>query len=240
MSISAKPSELAPIISIREKRFDTLRDAEVETQIDGNNCVVQNISDTGLAFSSEAKYEVNQAAKFVMKMSNSQILELSGRIIWSRVEGSTCLYGFHFNNQYLPEGFLAAFEHISFFKKEVSVDLAQFELINPEFKTLSYEIKNYLSVVKTKLDKLEEQLMVQSEARKNSYWEVISSNFENDFVTQLKVYSRKLDDLFSPIMDKELRKAHVNFFRREVASFYTENPFIGRALRKPQDRKSVV
>jgi extracellular factor (EF) 3-hydroxypalmitic acid methyl ester biosynthesis protein len=234
MSGANKSIEVTPIVSVREKRFEILKNANLITQIDGVSCQVQNISDTGLAFFSELKYETNQSAVFVLKLSDSQVLELKGHIIWSRQEGEMALYGFHFNNQYIPEGFLAAFEHISFFKREIQNELRNYEIINPEFKALSFEIKNYLSLIKTKLDNLENQLMVQSQARKNSYREVISSNFENEFVDRLKSYSRKLDKIFSPIADKELRKIHVNFFQKEVASFYIGNPFIGRALKKPQ------
>ncbi len=234
MSATAKSAHLAPIIGLREKRFETLKNFEVETKIDGTACRVQNISDTGLAFVSDRKFETNQTAKFHMKLANEHSLELSGRIIWSREEDNLNVCGFHFNNQYLPEGFLAAFEHISLFKNEIQAELNHFQKVQPEIKNLTYEIKNFLSVVKTKLDTLEEQIMIQSEAKKNSYWEVISSNFEGEFVTQLKKYSKQLDTLFMPITDKELRKIHVNFFRKEVASFYTSNPFIGRALRKPQ------
>lgn len=234
MSTAEKSSRIAPIVGIREKRFVGLKNINVDTRIDGAHCTVQNISDTGLAFSSEMKYETNQSASFALKIADSQCLELKGRIIWSRTEGNMALYGFHFNNQYIPEGFLAAFEHITFFQKEIQREIAQFDSIKPEFKTLAFEIKNYLSLIKTKLDTLENQLMVQSQAQKNSYWEVISSNFEKEFVDRLKLYSRNLDEIFSPIAEKELRKLHVSFFQKEVASFYTGNPFIGRALKKPQ------
>ncbi len=168
MSATAKSAHLTPIVGLREKRFETLKNFEVETKIDGTVCRVQNISDTGLAFVSDRKFETNQTAKFHMKLANEHSLELSGRIIWSREEDNVNVCGFHFNNQYLPEGFLAAFEHISLFKNEIYAELGQFHKVQPEIKNLTYEIKNFLSVVKAKLDVLEEQIMIQSEAKKNS------------------------------------------------------------------------
>lgn len=92
----------------------------------------------------------------------------------------------------------------------------------------------YLETVKSKLDALEQKINVSSASVKNSYKEVIKATFEKQFVDQVKLYSKKLDQLFTSFSDKDVKYKHKMFFRNQVGPYYTNNPFIGRALVKPR------
>lgn len=234
MSINNNSPKTTNIVSVREKRFDTEPYKQISVQIGQIPAALQNISDSGVAVFSENKFEPHQEQVMKISITNDYTLELKGKVVWQRPESNGFLSGFHFNNQYLAEGFLEAFSHLIEIKNGVSVELENYKNLNSEFKNLTFEIKTYLSSTKLKLDALESKIQVMSTAVKNSYKEVLKATFEKSFVDQVKNYSKKLDQLFTAFPDKETKHLHKLFFREQVGPYYTNNPFIGRALVKPR------
>lgn len=219
---------------VRDKRYSTSIAPTVSLAIEGQSCKVQNISDSGASFWSMHEFPDNLECSFDFKISDHLPVKLSGRIIWKRPMDDGFLYGFHFNNKYLPEGFLEAIDRIELLSEKLKTEGEHFELIDVNFKLLTYEIKFYLETTKQALDALEVEIQILSEGVRNSYREVIKSQIEPKFVHTVKEFSKRLDALFSKIQDRKLRKAYISFFRKEVGDYYTQNPFIGRALRKPR------
>ena len=219
---------------VREKRLEHPSAWSVQISFEGVPVEVRNISDTGMAFVCSRKFDPSAEGMLLMQLSDNRKIEMRGRIIWSRPEGENTIYGMHFNNHYLPEGLLEALDQVTAIKETLLQNTASFKSLDTEFKRLTFEIGMFLRDAKRELDKLEDTITVSSEGIRNSYREVVSSNFEPAFVTQLKEYSRQIDAIFSKIHDKKLRKLHAEFFRGQVGQYYTQNPFIGRALRKPR------
>lgn len=220
--------------TVREARFETTNYKQLQLSLNGKPGVLRNISDTGVAFTSDAKYEVNEEGVIEIQVASKYQLKLQGRIIWGRPEDQSFIYGFHFNHQYLPEGFLEAFDQTAAIREELQSEQVSYKTLDPEIVRLTYEIKSFLESAKLKLDALENRILVTGFATKNSYAEVIKSTFEPYFVGKLHTYSKDLDRLFSKVTEKSTRQKHVHFFRSQVGSYYTNNPFIGRALRKPR------
>ncbi|MBL7670631.1 MAG: PilZ domain-containing protein [Bdellovibrionaceae bacterium] len=225
---------LSPVHGVREKRYTSSSTSNIKVRVDGSLCQVKNISDTGAAFWSEIDLPESKESVFALAISDNAPLNLKGRIIWKRAEEGGFLYGFHFNHVYLPEGFLEAIDKVDLIKEGLQQGLSLYIQVGSDFRILTYEIKYFLGTTKTALDGLESEILSESESTRNSYKEVILAKMEPDFVSRLKDYSRKLDQLFSQVTDRDLRKQYIAFFRAEVGSYYTQNPFIGRALRKPR------
>jgi len=221
-------------LTVREKRFDSEIYKQINVKIGDITAALQNISDTGVALFSEVKFDANEEKTMSISMTEDYTLQLKGRVIWQRPEGQGYMCGFHFNNQYLTEGFLEAFAHVIDIKNAVNTEVETYLGLNHDFRNLTYEIKMYLESVKSKLDQLEQKINVSSASVKNSYKEVIKATFEKPFVDQVKLYSKKLDQLFTSFKDKEVKHRHKMFFREQVGPYYTNNPFIGRALVKPR------
>jgi extracellular factor (EF) 3-hydroxypalmitic acid methyl ester biosynthesis protein len=219
---------------VREKRLDRPGMWSVQISFDGIPVEVRNISDTGMAFVCTRNFDISKEGILLMQLSDNRKIEMRGRIIWNRTEGDRTIYGMHFNNHYLPEGILEALDQVTAIREELSQSTAAFNNLDPEFKRLTFEIGIFLGNTKRELGKLEDTITVYSEGIRNSYREVVSSTLEPAFVSQLKDYSRKIDAIFSKVHDKKLRKIHAEFFRSQLGDYYTQNPFIGRALRKPR------
>lgn len=225
---------LSPLHSVREKRYASPSASNIKVMVDGTSCQIRNISDTGAAFWSEINLPEARESVFLLTISDNAPLNLKGRVIWKRVEEGGFLYGFHFNHVYLPEGFLDAIDKVDLIKENLQKGFEQYRQVGVDFRILTFEIKHFLGTTKTALDGLESEILSESESTRNSYKEVIMAKMEPEFVSNLKTYSKQLDQLFSQIKDKDLRKQYISFFRGEVGSYYTQNPFIGRALRKPR------
>lgn len=219
--------------SVKEKRFNSLATSNIRLSLQGNACRIHNISDSGAAFWCEQDFPEQFETILCLSLSEDSPLELNGRVLWKRKEDKGFLYGFHFNNQYLPEGFLEAIDKLDLVKEKLNQDLKSYGLVSDDFKILTFEIKNFLGSIKLTLDQLESEIRVCSEGTRNSYKEVLKAKLEPDFVSTLKKFSRRLDLIFSQVTEKDLRKNYIHFFRNEVGAYYTQNPFIGRALRKP-------
>ncbi|MBN8537055.1 MAG: PilZ domain-containing protein [Deltaproteobacteria bacterium] len=219
--------------NVKEKRFNSLATSNIRLTVQNSDCRIHNISDSGAAFWCKQDFHEQLETVFSLSLSEESPLELKGRILWKRKEDQGFLYGFHFNSQYLPEGFLEAIDKLDFVKEKLNQDLKSYDLVSNDFKILTFEIKNFLGSIKQTLDQLESEIRVCSEGTRNSYKEVLKAKLEPDFVSTLKKFSKRLDLIFSQVTEKELRKNYIHFFRNEVGAYYTQNPFIGRALRKP-------
>lgn len=220
--------------SIREKRIQPHKSILLKVFVNNIPVEIENISDSGMAFASESTFIQNENSELRIEFSGDQHLLLKGKVVWTRQINGRSLNGFQFSQEYLPEGFLEALDRTQLIKINIQDNLKIFTSLDNDFKNLTFEIKNYLEITKDSLDRLEEEILVYSENVRNSYREVIKSNFESDFVGMLKDYSKKLDGIFSKMENSEIRKYHTDFFRSQVGKYYTNNPFIGRALRKPR------
>ncbi len=234
--ISDNSLSLGSIIAqrVREKRLEPPGRWSVQMTFDGAPVEVRNISDTGMAFMSERPFDKNSEGTLLIQLSDNRKIEMRGKIVWNRAEGEATIYGMHFNNHYLPEGLLEALDQVTAVKEVITQSASAFNSLDSDFKKLTFEIGNYLKSTKRELDKLEDTITVYSEGIRNSYREVVSTNIEPMFVSQLKDYSKQIDSIFSKIKDPKSRKLHAEFFRSELGDYYTKNPFIGRALRKPR------
>lgn len=235
-TVEKNASNLDSIVAqrVREKRLERPESWSVRIAFEKAPVEVRNISDTGMAFVCSRKFEATQEGTLELQLSDQRRIEMRGRIVWSRPEGDSTMYGLNFNNHYLPEGLLEALDRVSLLKKNLDQNAATFATLDPEFKRLTFEISVLMANTKRQLDELEDEITIYSEGIRNSYREVVCSNLEPAFVAQLKDYSRKIDTVFSKIEDKGVRLSHAEFFRSQVGTYYTQNPFIGRALRKPR------
>lgn len=235
-NIGEQSLSLGSIIAqrVRERRLEPPGRWSVQVSFKGVPVEVRNISDTGMAFVSNSQFESNNEGTLLIQLSENRKIEMRGQIVWSRPEGESTIFGMHFNNHYLPEGLLEALDQVTSVKELIVQSATAFKSLDTEFKRLTFEIGTFLKTTKQELDKLEDTITVYSEGIRNSYREVVSNNIEPMFVTQLKDYSRQIDSIFSKIEDPKSRKLHAEFFRSELGEYYTQNPFIGRAFRKPR------
>lgn len=232
-AIALRPNQLSTI-SVREKRLENPTHLDLQLLVNDYPCTLKNISDTGMAFACDHEFEVHSEGKVQILFSADQKIDFMGRFIWKRQEGSQSIYGFHFNHHYLPEGILEALDKITGIKESLNKSVMQFSNLDETFKQVTFEIKFFLETTKMHLDQLENEILVQSENVRNAYREVIKSNFENMFVEKLKLFSKSLDQIFTQFKEKDIKRRHIDFFRSQVGEYYTQNPFIGRALRKPR------
>ena len=230
---TSRPNQLSHI-GVRERRLDNANHLNLQLFVNNFPCLLKNISDTGMAFTCEEDFEVHTEGMVKIVFSSEQKIEFKGRFVWKREEGTQTIYGFHFNYQYLPEGFLEALDKMTDIKENLDKALLHFTGLDLVFKQITFDIKFFLETTKAQLDHLENEILVQSENVRNAYREVIKSNFEITFVEKLKSFSKSLDQIFSQFKDKEVKRRHIEFFRSQVGIYYTQNPFIGRALRKPR------
>lgn len=228
-------SRLFPVV-IRQKRhsYPTNGSASVEVAFDNRPCELLNISESGVAFRSSQPFEASETREIRLVFFKAQTLNLEGRIAWHREENGQHLYGFEFSGGYLPEGFLQAFDQVTGLKERMDERHALHMSVSEEFRLLTYEIHHFLKMTKETLDDLEKQIMVISDSARAAHREVVISQVEPDFVERVKAFSKRLDTLYAPIADKAERKLYTDFFRELVGSYYTSNPFIGRALQKPR------
>lgn len=228
-------SRLFPVV-VRQKRhsYPATAGATVEVWIGNARCELLNISESGVAFTCEQPFETSTIREVKLVFFKTQTLKLEGRIAWHRQENGQHLFGFEFSSGYLPEGFLQAFDQVHGLKEQMNERHAQHMSVSQDFRLLTYEIHHFLKMTKDTLDDLEKQIMVISDSARTAHREVVISQIEPDFVERVKAYSKRLDTLFAPIKDKTERKLYADFFRELVGSYYTSNPFIGRALVKPR------
>ncbi len=222
---------------VRSKRFNNMGQLNLELIVKDHPCELVNISETGLAFLSP-DYVFEDGAEVVasVRFSPEKKIELKGKIVWRRRLDSGFLFGFHFNEGYLPEGILDALERITVFKNQVESAQNEFLAVDHKFREITYEVRYYLRNCRNYLDRLETDLGNTSETIRGSYREALMSTFESIFIERFKDFNRRLDKIYSNVTDRIIKQKYAKFFRGELADYYLNNPFGGRTAVKPRTK----
>jgi hypothetical protein len=221
---------------VRTKRVSFGRDDHgIQLRIGLNNHVeLLNLSESGIAVCTSVPLAENVDLPVEIYLSETHPILTKGRAVWTRVENNKYHQGITFTSGHLPEGLLEAYEKASALFEEVNQKMTDYAWVDPLFKEITFEIKEYLEFVKAKMDQLQSEIMVDSQSVRESYDLMISNRFEPVFVERLKSYNVQLDKIFSKILDKDLKKKYINFFREKVGKLYASSPYSARALHKPR------
>ena len=236
--ISLRPNNLKPLQEeIRAERFSEIaQNLGLTVKWGRESFNVVNLSETGLA--AEGQHELDLSAGAVisgdLRLPNGLSLYAGEmQIVWTRKLENGCGLGLAFKNHILPRDLVQALEYSEFITKELDIKKSEFLSIPIDFRTLVYEIKNYMSVLKKEIDSLEERMEIESGESNSSVLKAFDVKLGPKITTDLLAYSQRLVTFLDVLKDKSKAKILTNFFHAELNEFYLASPYASRASKKP-------
>lgn len=229
--------QLAPNRKIRASRYDELVPAyDLHLSYDEHRLQVLNISETGVRV--EGKSNVFEKADAnpisISTGTGSPLFEGFARVAWSEKNTTNSLttYGLEFQSKYIPRDLLKALDQLIVLEMHIQTAKDSFESISVEFRTLVYEIRNFLSHLKREVDAIEDKLEIQSVATKESMILALDIRFGQYVTKHLLDYGSKLNAHIDALPENQ-KRIYSDFFKSELNEFYLQSPYARRAMEKP-------
>lgn len=227
----------SPQVKIRASRYDELVPAyNLQLLHDDHALNVLNISETGVRVEGAAgifeKADANPAT--IRTGAGAPLFEGFVRVAWSEKnpDNGKTTYGLEFQSKYIPRDLLKALDQLIALEMKIEAEKQRFGSISVAFRTLVYEIRNFLVHLKQEVDLIEDKLEIQSLATKESMIQALDIRF-GQYVTQnLLEFGGKLNRHIDPLPEHQ-KKLYSEFFKTELNEFYLTSPYARRAMEKP-------
>lgn len=197
---------------------------------------IENISDTGVRVLCDGKpFEPLEVISYEIQTNTDSIIHQgSARVAWVNKVDDKTYAGIEFKDGLLPKGFLKSLDKLLAVEMDIDNSIENFSTLPQEYRLLVYDIKNFLSNLKEKIDAIEEEMLIESEETKKSLMQAIEVRLGNYIQEHLLKYGKYLFDYMKGLSGKKEKANHYSFFRKELNSFYLHSPYARRAMEKPR------
>ncbi len=205
-------------------------------KINNTNFEIINISESGLAFKASTSDDLRLDAQLPVQIflnHDTPIFEGMGTVVARRESENGRVYGLRFSSQMLGEAFLNALETTLVIRDEINAQLEQHEKLPEEFLTFLHEIKTYLSILKTRIDTLEDSISFLSFDSQMSHQKAIELILGPDVINRLRKFSVRLFEMTAKFADSRTLRLAKKVFRAELFEYYRDASFLRRAWEKP-------
>lgn len=221
---------------IRATRFDELSSVySLKMKYNDSYYKIENISDSGIRVECQNEtFNANEVIELkIFTNQNALVHEGNGRVAWVDQINGQFFAGIEFRDKMLPKGFLKSLDKLFALEISVADSTKQFNELPEHFRTLVYEIKNFLMHLKKNVDHLEDELLIESAETKTSILSALDVRFGQFVQEKLIFYSNRLFEFLKEIKTKREKTQYYALFRKELNEFYLQSPYARRALEKP-------
>lgn len=231
---TAKPLTDFFKIVIRNDRLQLDPQLPFEYSIDGNSVELVNLSESGVAVKTAHPILITEASEFKIKFDGQIAVAKKIKLIRNMALNENNEYALSFDQEFLPENFVYNLQTSSEIASEINLSQNNSKKLDKEFLSYCMQLKDFLESLKTKCEFFEKSIYIQSLDSKTSAFEMAFKIFGNKAINTIKEFAHGIDASLVKIQDKEIRKMHSDFFKRNVGEYFLSATFTGRAFHKPR------
>ncbi len=221
-------------ISIRNERFKIEDLRGVSFRVNTVSCEIKDISESGMSIQRNEALDNKKEFDIDIIFREKCLYQLKAEIVRHFESSGQHNYAFKFTDGLLPENFLNNLKLCSEIYEEICLNEKQQKMLREDFILSCSLLRDSLIKLKEKCIAYEKINYIQSLDTKTNSIDVAIKVFGEHMMGVIKKYAHELDQSIQNINNKEIKKAHADYFKTHLGEYFISAAFTGRAFHKPR------